>query len=128
MRQFSLAIDDLFIQLGGTMNVKSDKERKSGVVIFRVTRDDRKQLERLSKSTGLSFSGIFRLKVLGVVTPLPFSDEEKKAIADSAAISNRTDLSDRKKKKLHSDALLKRIVEKHSEHEKVKRYRRNRSA
>ena len=110
------------------MNVKNDKERKDGLLTFRVNRDERKEMERLSKETGLSFSGLFRLKVLGVPTKLPWTDEEKKAIADSAAISNRTDLSDRKKKKLHSDALLKRIVEKHSEHEKVKRYRRNRSA
>ena len=111
--------------MGQRYNRKSNKERRAGVLQFRLNVGERKQLERLSKSTGLSFSGIFRLKVLGVVTPLPFSDEEKKAIADSAAISNRTDLSDRKKKKLHSDALLKRIASKRAEHEVIKRRKRS---
>ena len=110
------------------MRRKTDTERRDNVVRFRLNVGERKQLTRITRDAGLSISKLFRLKVLGVPTRLPLSDAEKKAIADSTAISNRTDISDAQKKKLNRAAQVKRIAEKHSEHEKVKRYRRNRSA
>ena len=107
------------------MRRKTAKERRENVVRFRLNVDERRQLTRITRDAGLSISKLFRLKVLGVPTRLPLSDAEKKAIADSTAISNRTDISDAQKKKLNRAAQVKRIASKRAEHEVIKRRKRS---
>ena len=107
------------------MRRKTAKERRENVVRFRLNVDERRQLTRITRDAGLSISKLFRLKVLGVPTRLPLSDAEKKAIADSTAISNRTDISDAQKKKLNRAAQVKRIASKIAEHEVIKRRKRS---
>jgi len=73
---------------------------------------ERKRLESLRKATGLSFANIFRLKVLGEVTPMPDSEEFKAAIAEQMEIFERTDIPEAKKRKLSREVQVRRIAEK----------------
>lgn len=69
---------------------KTDKERKDSVLQFRLNVGERKRFEKLARETGLSFSNIFRLRVLGELQPLEeLSAEIKRAVAEQEAIRER---------------------------------------
>lgn len=91
------------------MNVKTDRERKDVVLRFRVNRGERKQLELLSRETGLSFSGLIRREVLGKLTPYKMTAAEKRSKAEADAIANRTDLPDSERERLHGELVVRAI-------------------
>lgn len=105
------------------MNVKTDEERRGNVLRFRVTQDERQKVKRLSQATGLSISNLFRLTVLGTLTPMPeeFREEARKRNAEVEAILGRLDISGRRKRKLLREGQVKRIRAKVDEGEKHKR-------
>lgn len=114
-----------------------DRERKDSTLQFRLNVDERKRLEQLSKETGLTFAGVFRLKVLGEVKPMPDNEGFRSAIAEQVAILNRSDISDAEKRKLIEQASVKRIhatrvraekATKARERKNVKRYKGKASA
>ena len=118
-------------------NRKTNRERRGGILAFRVTQDERKTLERLSKESGLSFSGIFRQRVLCELKPYRMTADEKRTHAESCAIVNRTDISDAEKEKLCGELMVRAIHRIRIAHEKltkareratVRKYRGKRSA
>lgn len=91
------------------VNTKPAKERKDGVLQFRVTQAERKRLQQLKRETGLTFSGIFRQRVLGELRPYKLSSIQKRAHAEAVSIMNCTDISDAEKEKLCQAVLLRSV-------------------
>jgi hypothetical protein len=100
------------------------KERKSGVLQFRLNRDERKRLERMSKATGLSFSNIFRLRVLGAPVLMREETEDARAIIAGLNRILERDISEAEKQRLSDMATLRRIAEKQIVAEGTKHKRR----
>ena len=104
------------------MKRKSIRDRKSVLVNFRISSDERKRLGDLSQATGLSYSGIFRLAIAGDVLDAPSAiaqpaDDIRSAIAEYEAIHRREDISEAQKDALWHKATLKRRAAKRAAHE-----------
>jgi hypothetical protein len=67
---------------------KSDRERKSSVIQFRLNVADQQALSRISETTGLSYANLFRLRVLGdLIPPSKIKEEILIGIAQQKKIS-----------------------------------------
>ena len=102
-------------------NKKSDRERRDSILKFRINRAEQKRLRQLKQETGLTLATIFRLRVLGTLTPMGDTEETRKVNAEVDAIVNRPDISGRRKRKLLRENLVKRVGAKLAEHEGKRR-------
>lgn len=120
-------------------NRKSNRERKDSVVKFRLNQIERKQLEAVSKSTGLTFSNIIRHRVLdkGVTSREEFDAIVHKAIAESVEyvlkLSKRGHRSESEWKRILYEKLLQKVRRVTVDYamkdiELEEKFRRNRSA
>jgi hypothetical protein len=90
---------------------KTDKERKDMSVEFRLNIAERKRLEQISKTTGLSFSNIFRLRVLNdrLEVEKELNEEIQAGVQERSIIQNSKKLSDNEKEELLQVDSLQRI-------------------